>query len=84
MPQIEIYTVDWCGYCRAAERFFERRGVAFTNIDVTDDAPKRAWLAETTGQATVPQIFIDGRSIGGYSDLKALDAQGGLAQLLGG
>jgi glutaredoxin 3 len=85
MPaHVRIYTRRWCGYCTAAERLLEDKGVAFEKIDCTGDHEKRRWLAEATGHTTVPQIFIDGRPIGGYDDLDALDRRGDLDALLAG
>jgi glutaredoxin 3 len=79
---IKIYTTPWCGYCRAAERLLNKKGVAFENQDVSDDPQTRRWLVEASGQNTVPQIFIDGKSIGGFSELDALDRRGELDRLL--
>jgi glutaredoxin 3 len=85
MPaHVTIYTRHWCGYCTAAERLLEGKGVAFENIDCTGDREKRRWLAEVTGRTTVPQIFIDGRAIGGYDDMRALERSGELDKLLAG
>jgi len=85
MPaHVTIYTRQWCGYCTAAERLLKAKGVAFENIDCTGDHAKRKWLVEVTGRTTVPQIFIDGRSIGGYDDMSALDRRGELDKLLAG
>jgi glutaredoxin 3 len=85
MPaQVTIYTRQWCGYCTAAERLLRSKGVAFENIDCTGDPAKRKWLVEVTGRTTVPQIFIDGRAIGGYDDMRALDRSGELDRLLAG
>ena len=82
--QVKIYTRQWCGYCSAATRFLSSRGVAFEEIDVTGNNEARKWLAEVTGQSTVPQIFIDGKPIGGYTDMRALDDMGRLDALLAG
>jgi glutaredoxin 3 len=81
---VKIYTRQWCGYCTAAERLLRGKGVAFENIDCTGDRAKREWLVEVTGRSTVPQIFIDGKAIGGYDDMKALDRSGELDRLLAG
>ena len=81
---VRIYTRKWCGYCTAAERLLKQKGVAFENIDCTGDHEKRQWLVEVTGRTTVPQIFIDGRPIGGYDDMYALDSGGELDKLLAG
>ena len=85
MPaEVKIYTRKWCGYCTAAERLLSRKGVAFENIDCTGDRAKRDWLTEVTGSTTVPQIFIDGKSVGGYDDIAELDRRGELDKLLAG
>lgn len=81
---VKMYTRRWCGYCSAAERLLDAKGVPYENIDVTGDQETRRWLVEATGgRTTVPQIFIDGKSIGGFDDMKALDRAGELDKLLG-
>jgi glutaredoxin 3 len=82
--EVKIYTRAACGYCTAAIRLLTSKGVRFQHIDATGDSETRRWLAEVTGQATVPQIFIDGRSVGGYTDIRALDERGELDRLLEG
>ena len=82
MSEIIIYTADYCPYCKAAKEFLKAKGVAYQEIDITHDQEKRRDIASRSGQKTVPQIFINGKSIGGYSDLKALDEKGELAPLL--
>ena len=85
MPaHVKMYTRRWCGYCTAAERLLDAKGVAYENIDTTGDHATRRWLVEQTGRSTVPQIFIDGVSVGGYDDLRALDRKGELDRLLAG
>lgn len=83
MADVQIYTTNYCPYCVRAKGLLSRKKVPFTEIDVTHDDAKREWLTEATGQRTVPQIFIDGRSIGGSDDLHALDRSGELDKLLG-
>jgi glutaredoxin 3 len=84
MPKIEIYTQFMCPYCARAERLLTSKGVAYREIDVTMDAPTRAVMRErASGRTSVPQIFIDGRHIGGSDDLAALDQTGELDVLLG-
>ena len=75
---VTIYTTSACGYCVAAKNLLRRRGIAYEEVDVTGNAEKRAWLAQTTGRRTVPQIFIRGEGIGGYDELAALDREGKL------
>ena len=80
--EVKIYTRDYCGYCAAAISLLRTKGVAFEEVDVTGDDKTRRWLATETRQSTVPQIFIAGQSIGGFSDLRALDQRGELDALL--
>lgn len=85
MTTIEIYTTPLCGYCHAAKRLLTQKGAAFTEYDVSRDADLRARMVDRAGgRRTVPQIFIDGRHIGGCDDLYALDGKGGLDPLLAG
>jgi glutaredoxin 3 len=84
MSEVLVYTTPSCPYCVMAKRLLTQKGVAFQEIDVAHDDAKRRWLAETTGQRTVPQIFIDGRAYGGFTDIAALDRQGKLDPLLAG
>lgn len=73
MPRIVIYTKDWCGYCRAAKQLLERLGCPFEEVDVTRDlATYRRMVQLADGRSTVPQIFVDGVGIGGYTDLARL------------
>lgn len=83
MAKVEVYSTDYCPYCRAAERMLSAKGVPFEIIDVSDDQDKRHWLVEKTGRSTVPQIFIDDQSIGGFTDMQALDRSGKLKEMLG-
>lgn len=83
MARIEIYTTPTCPYCIAAKRLLDQKGAAFEEIDVAgDSAGRSAMSARAGGRTTVPQIFIDGRHIGGCDDLYALDRKDGLDPLL--
>ena len=83
--RIEIYTSPFCGYCSRAKALLTRKGAAFTEIDVAGDGARRAEMMERAGgRRTVPQIFIDGRHVGGCDDLYELDHAGGLDPLLAG
>jgi glutaredoxin 3 len=84
MPKVQIYTKRICPYCTSAKALLAKKGVAYEEIDVEHDDAKREWLVEATGQRTVPQIFVDGRSLGGFSDIDALDRQGRLEPILRG
>jgi glutaredoxin 3 len=83
MPQIVIYTTSTCPYCRAAKQLLELKKAPFREISVDGDPAGRAEMSRLAeGRATVPQIFFDGRPIGGCDDLYALDAAGELDLLL--
>lgn len=82
-PRIVVYTTPFCGYCAAAKRLLAAKGAEYTEIDVMmDSARRQEMLAKSNGRRTVPQIFIDGRHIGGFDDLDALDKAGELDPLL--
>jgi glutaredoxin 3 len=84
MAKIEIYTKFFCPYCARAKALLASKDADFTEIDVSMDAAlRRAMVDRSNGASTVPQIFIDGRHVGGSDDLAALDARGGLDPLLG-
>ena len=83
-PKVEIYTKLYCGYCYRAKHLLESKGVDFTEYDITMGGPKRAEMLQRKPDArTVPQIFIDDRSVGGSDDLARLDREGKLDSLLG-
>jgi glutaredoxin 3 len=83
-PKVTVYTKQNCPFCVRAKRLLEKKGVAYEEIAVEGKDELRTWLAEKTGQMTVPQIFAEERSLGGYSDLDALDRQGKLDPILRG
>ncbi len=74
--------LTWCGYCVRAKTLLDARGLAYEEINLDDDPAFRQKLHELTGGWTVPQILIDGRPIGGYTELWRLDRDGRLAELL--
>jgi glutaredoxin 3 len=83
MALIEIYTSRFCGYCQSAKSLLKRKGVAFTEIDVTGDPKKRAKMIErANGGYTVPQIFIGTTHVGGADELHALERAAELEPLL--
>ena len=83
MTSVEIYTTPTCGYCHAAKRLLHKKGVAFTEIDVSTDPQLRVAMTKRAGGSrTVPQIFISGQHIGGSDELHALDYEGALDPLL--
>ena len=83
MAKVEIYTKAFCPYCSRAMRLLADKGVEPDEVDITMGGPRRAEMVQRAdGRTTVPQIFINGRHIGGSDDLAALDRAGGLDPLL--
>jgi glutaredoxin 3 len=76
-----MYTTRWCGYCVRAKALLDRKGLFYEEIELDDDPDFRRHLLELTGGWTVPQILIDGRPIGGYTELAGLDRAGLLDEL---
>lgn len=84
MANVEIYTGMMCGYCSAAKRLLKKKGVEFTETDVTWKPSKRAEMMQrANGKHSVPQIFINDEHVGGCDELYALDAAGKLDAKLG-
>lgn len=83
MAKVEIYTKAFCPYCTRAKALLASKGVTPDEHDITMGGPQRQEMIQrASGRSTVPQVFIDGRHIGGSDDLAALDARGGLDPLL--
>lgn len=83
MAKVEIYTKAFCPYCSRAMRLLGSKGVEPEEYDITIGGAKRAEMIDRAhGRTTVPQVFIDGRHIGGSDDLAALDRAGKLDPLL--
>jgi len=83
MTRIELYTKDYCPYCKQAKALLRRKGVDFTEFDIqTDSTLVSEMISRSGGGRTVPQIFIGDKQIGGASDLFALNEQGKLDSLL--
>jgi glutaredoxin 3 len=83
MAKVEMYTTQWCGYCARARSLLERKGVEYTEYDVEEQAGKREEArSRSGGRTSVPQIFIDGKHIGGSDEMAALEAAGKLDPLL--
>jgi glutaredoxin 3 len=81
MPKIELYTTKWCGYCVRAKALLDGKGLEYDEIHLDDDPGFRQRLFDLTGGWTVPQILVDGRPIGGYTELWRLDKDGRLDAL---
>jgi glutaredoxin 3 len=83
MPQVKMYTSNWCPYCSRAKALLQQRGVTDLQELVVDGQPAlRAHMTELTGRTSVPQIFIGDTHVGGCDDLHALDARGELLPML--
>ncbi|WP_242352518.1 MULTISPECIES: glutaredoxin 3 [Anaeromyxobacter] len=83
-PQVTVYTKRNCPYCVRAKALLSSKGVAYEEVSVEGDDALRTWLVEKSGQMTVPQVFVGERSLGGFSDLDALDREGRLEPILRG
>ncbi len=82
MTEIIIYTRQLCGYCTAAKRLLQSKGIAFREIDASFEPDKRREMMTRSGRSTYPQIFIGERHVGGCDDLYALDRSGELDRIL--
>jgi glutaredoxin 3 len=82
--KIEIYTSPICGFCNAAKRLLEKKGVAYEEIDVMMEPAKREEMAERSGGGTsVPQIFVGGKYLGDCTEIMEMDQEGALDARLG-
>ena len=79
-----MYTTEWCGYCVRAKALLDARGLEYEEIDLGDDPAFRARLNELTGGWTVPQIVVDDRGVGGYTQLRVLRREGRVETLPAG
>lgn len=83
MVDVTIYTREYCGYCSAAKRLLDQKGVAYTELDATySPALRQEMIGRANGRTTFPQIFIGGTHVGGCDELHALERQGRLDPLL--
>jgi glutaredoxin 3 len=83
VAKVQVYTTNYCPYCFRAKALLQHKGVAFEEIDVTDDQALRDKMVKLAGgRRTVPEIFINDKIIGGYDELRALEDEGKLDELL--
>ncbi|MFZ1775278.1 MAG: glutaredoxin 3 [Rhizobiaceae bacterium] len=82
MSDVTIYTRQGCGYCVAAKRLLDSKGVRYTEHDASIAPEKRGEMIQRSGRMTFPQIFIGGKHVGGCDDLHDLDDSGRLDALL--
>lgn len=80
--QVVLYSTDFCPYCSRAKMLLSKKRVDFEEVDVEGRPELRSWLVSASGQRTVPQIFVNNRAIGGFTDMAALDHSGELDRLL--
>ncbi|MGE0681261.1 MAG: glutaredoxin 3 [Candidatus Binatia bacterium] len=83
MVNLEIYSKEWCPYCAKAKALLKAKGLSYQEIDVTADETRQQEMVTRSGRRTVPQLFLNGVSIGGYDDLANLNATGELDRRLG-
>jgi glutaredoxin 3 len=83
MAQVKIYTKSNCPYCDRAKELLKRKGSTYEEIHLDDDPAQFNELRNKTGLMTVPQIFIDNKLVGGFSELSGLDKAGQLDKMLG-
>ncbi len=77
-----LYTTEYCPYCTRAKALLTKKGVAFTEIRVDERPELRSWLIEASKQCTVPQVFVNGKALGGFTDIADLDREGVLDEML--
>ena len=83
MKNILIYTGPSCNFCAAAKRLLERNKLKFSEIDVSSGENIRdEMIKKSNGQRTIPQIFFGDRHVGGYTELRALENENKLKELL--
>ena len=83
-PRIRIFTSEPCSFCTRAKRLLTAKGVEYEEVAFgRSDIRARQDLVDLTGRYTVPQILVDDTPIGGYDELRRLDADGDLDPLLG-
>lgn len=81
MPHIEVYSTPNCPYCVRAKALLQSKNLTFKEIDVGDDVERLRKMVQLSGFRSVPQIFINDRSIGGYDELAQLNADGDLPHM---
>ena len=74
--EVLIYSTSWCGPCSNAKRLLKEKGIMYVEIDIEEKVMSREDLFNITGGRTVPQIVVDGETIGGYDNLTDLDSNG--------
>ncbi len=81
MPYIEVYSTPNCPFCVSAKTLLKSKNLSYQEIDVSDDIDSLQKMIKLSGLRTVPQIFINNQSIGGYEELSKMNAKGELPHL---
>jgi len=84
MANVEVFTQPWCPYCSRVVGLLAKKGVAFHEVDAPHGSAERRDATARSGRSTMPQVFVDGRSLGGCDDVLALDRSGKLDAILAG
>ena len=83
MAKVEVYTTNWCPYCNRAKGLLKKLGQEYEETNIENDDSKRDEMIKRAGGArTVPQIFIDGKHVGGCDELHGLHSSGKLEKML--
>lgn len=84
MSRVKVYATGTCPYCVKAKALLDKLGIPYKEIRLDlDPSARSAFARETNSARTVPQIIIDGKCVGGYSELTELHMEGGLDGLVG-
>jgi glutaredoxin 3 len=82
MTPVTVYSTSWCPWCDRAKALLTTRGIEFADVNIESQPDFRQKLLDLTGGYTVPQIVIGDSPIGGFQQLRALDASGELSKLI--
>jgi ABC-type transporter MlaC component/glutaredoxin len=82
--KVEIYTADYCPYCKTAKEFLKQHNIRFDEIDITNQQDVRKKISELSAIKTVPQIFVNGKFISDCSGLFEIKKRGQLEQIFFG
>lgn len=81
MPHIEVYSTPNCPFCVSAKALLNSKNLSFKEIDVSDNFESLQKMVKLSGQRSVPQIFINNQSIGGFDELSQMNTDGNLPHL---
>jgi glutaredoxin 3 len=82
MADVVIYSEFWCPYCTRAKQLLDKKGVTYLEIEAPNGSEAREEARSLSGRTSVPQIVINGKAVGGYDDISALERAGQLDALL--